>query len=348
MSNFEYYLQDIASDICCPNDPVDNSDFVDVKDYVLDIMRMEDSYFRYICQNDILFGSAAHNVRLYNDDEFDVLMELRFPAHNRIKQVDLKDRPGFMYLDFSNACFDTMVTNTLTSKVQKLMSQSSLKSWLDSTFRAALKNYGNIFDTGYERYTLRYIWRGITYTIYAKSPSRSFSIDFVPAVKIVRNSHNANTWHAIPKQRAGPGNTPNFTFMLSNSQGELQHVSRCGQTMRDALRLLQALRNSKDLPKLRCYHMVTVAIWMARRIGHSTISNMFVSDAFLMLLSDLCDAFIDGHLSHVWDSRMNLLGDLKPAEMSRYTDVLCSAYNTLKSYPHQSSLSFERCQGHFQ
>jgi len=58
MSNFEYYLQDIASNITCPNDPVNYSDFVDVKDYVLDIMRMEDSYFRYICQNDILFGKS--------------------------------------------------------------------------------------------------------------------------------------------------------------------------------------------------------------------------------------------------------------------------------------------------
>ncbi|KAL7735638.1 hypothetical protein ACLKA6_002526 [Drosophila palustris] len=345
MSNFEYYLQEIASDVSCPNDPINNSDFVAVKDYVLEIMRLEDSYFDDICQNDILFGSAAHNIRIFNDDEFDVLMELQFPAHTHIKQVECKDRPGFMYLDFSKACSDNMVAYIVANNNQDYLNQSCLKSWLDNVFKDALSNYGKVINTGYETYTLRYLWRGITYTIYAKSPSRSFSIDFVPAVKIVRP--NSNTWHAIPKQKAGSGNTANFTFMLSDSQAELQHVKRCGRTMRDALRLLQALRNSKDLPKLRCYHMVSVAIWMARQMGHSNVAVLSVSDVFLMLLSDLCDAFIDGHLSYVWDSRMNLLSHLTPAEMSRYTSDLCSAYNTLKSYPHQPNLSFGRCQWHF-
>lgn len=205
---------------------------------------MVDIYIGRLSKTNLFTGSVAHDVRLYNDDEFDVLMELRFPAYNRIRQVDSKDFPGFMYLDFSNACLDNMVDNTLTND-SKFMRQSCLKSWLDHTFKSALQNYGNVVDTDYDRYTLKYIWRGITYTIYAKSASRSFSIDFVPAVKIVRNSHNSKTWYAIPKQSVGPGHSSSFTFMLSNSQGELHHVSRCGQTMRDALRLLQALRNSK-------------------------------------------------------------------------------------------------------
>lgn len=59
MSNFEYYLQDIASDISCPNDAIDRSDFIFVKDYVLGILRYESSYFAKICQDDKLFGKLS-------------------------------------------------------------------------------------------------------------------------------------------------------------------------------------------------------------------------------------------------------------------------------------------------
>lgn len=56
MSNLEYYLQSIADEIRNPNDPSNLNDFYAVKDYVLDILRLQDSYFGQICQNDILFG----------------------------------------------------------------------------------------------------------------------------------------------------------------------------------------------------------------------------------------------------------------------------------------------------
>lgn len=59
MSNFDYYLQDIASDIRSPNDAIGRSDFVIVKDYVLDILRYESSYFAKICQDDKLFGKLS-------------------------------------------------------------------------------------------------------------------------------------------------------------------------------------------------------------------------------------------------------------------------------------------------
>lgn len=346
MSNFEYYLQEIASDISCPNDPINNSDFVAVKDFVLDIMRMENPYFKKICQNDILFGSTAHNIRLYNDDEFDVLMELRFPAHNRIRQLGSKERPGCVFLDFSNACLDSMVAYHLADNEDNYLNQSTLKSWLNNIFKNAFRNYGNVIHTGYDRYNLRYLWRGITYTIYAKSQTRSFSIDFVPAVKIVRP--DSNTWHAVPKQKASFGIATQYTFMLSDSQAELHHVNRCGETLREALCLLQALCNSKQLHKLRCYHMVTVAIWMAWREGHDSFPNMPVSHVFLMLLDDLTDAFIDGHLPYLWDTSLNLLSNFSSADISQYKKDLISAFNTLTSYQHQPNLSFGRCQAHFQ
>ncbi|KAH8416060.1 hypothetical protein KR222_007319 [Zaprionus bogoriensis] len=352
MSNFECYLQDIAYDISCPNDPYEYKDFLAVKDYVLQMMCNENSYFAQICQDDILFGDAAHEIRLHNNDEYDVLMELRFPEYWDIGQVALKAHPGYVCLDFSQACCDNMVGYRLANNQRTFLSRTCLKSWLHCVFLDALNNNGDVLDVGHEEYTLRYQWRGITYTIYAESPSRCFSIDFVPAVKIERtrpnNDFNSSDWYAIPKQKGATGSLSSFTFMLANAQGELQHVRRCGQSMRDALRLMQALRDSKELPKLRCYHMVTVAIWMARRIGHSNVQRMCVSDVFLTLLGDLCDAFNDRHLGYVWDSQMNLLDNFTPADISQYGHVLCCAFNTLNSYPHQSLLSYGRCVAHFQ
>lgn len=56
MSNFECYLQEIAEDIRNPNDPSNIKDLNAVKNYVLKILRLQDSYFNSICKNDILFG----------------------------------------------------------------------------------------------------------------------------------------------------------------------------------------------------------------------------------------------------------------------------------------------------
>ncbi|XP_064543784.1 cyclic GMP-AMP synthase-like receptor [Drosophila montana] len=344
MSNFEFCLQEIADDIRNPNDSTNANDFFAVKDYVLSIMRDQDSYFRKICQNDILFGSMAHDVRLYNDDELDVLMELRFPAYSRIEQVEDEQHPGMVFLDFSDACLDNMVFKRLANNKWMYMNRYSLKRWLHNIFVNALDNYGNVVYGDYDEYTLDYKWRGITYTITAESPSRIFHIDFVPAVKIVRPK--SGTWHAIPKYTSG--NTHNFTFMISNAQAELQHVERCGQALRDALRLLQALRNAKQLWQLRCYHFVTLAIWMARRDGYSKMFHLSVSELFLMLLSDLCDAFLEGHLPYVWNSQMNLLGNFTDNEMSQYTSELCDAYNVLDSYSYKSTVSFARCLRFFE
>lgn len=304
MSNFEYYLQDIASDISSPNDSIDYSDFVTIKDYVLDMMRRESPYFAKIFQNDMMFGrfpplthhsmapysvvlllagSVAQNIRLHNDNEYDVLIELRFPNHHLIAQWPDNQRPGFVFLDFEDACCDNMIASQLANNQQSLLDRTRLQGWLYGIFKKALNNNGNVVNTGYDEFTLQLWWRDITYTIIAESPSRRFTIDFVPAVQIVRHQSNFNTkkWHAIPKQKKRHGNMNSFTFMLSNTVGELQHVERCGEAMRDALRLMQALRDNRGLRKLRGVHMVTVAIWMARRIGHSNVMNMSVSAIFL-------------------------------------------------------------------
>lgn len=396
MSNFEYYLQDIASDISSPNDSIDYSDFVTIKDYVLDMMRRESPYFNKICQNDMLFGklpffwpsvpwhltvllfvlagSVAQNIRLHNDNEYDVLMELHFPKYHLIAQCPDNQRPGFVFLDFEDACCDNMIALQLANNQQSLLDRTCLQGWLYGIFKKALNNNGNVVNTGYDEFTLKLWWRDITYTIIAESPSRRFTIDFVPAVKIVRHQSNFNTkkWHAIPKQKKRPGNMNNFTFMLSNTVGELQHVERCGEAMRDALRLMQALRDNRGLHKLRGVHMVTVAIWMARRIGHSNVMNMSVSAIFLtvsllfvvlsifidictcvswvllQLLNDLCDAFNDRHLSFVWDVNLNLFENFLAADITRYGNELCHAYNTLNSYQHQPNLRYGRCLAHFQ
>lgn len=226
-------------------------------------------------------GSLAHKVRIYNDDEADVLMELRFPAYTRIKQVEDVKRPGFVFLDFSQACSDTMIANRLANNKGRIMSQSKLRSWIDRIFTNALYNYGNVVHGIYEDYQLKYFWRGVAYTIQAVSHLRTFSIDFVPAVKIA--GQTTGNWHAIPKFSNIAGPMHHYTFMISNVEAELQHVARCGQKLRDVLRLLQAFRTSKNLPKLRCTHFVNLAIWLSTRMGYQTLFYMSVSDLFLQV-----------------------------------------------------------------
>ncbi|XP_017961787.1 uncharacterized protein LOC108654765 [Drosophila navojoa] len=273
-------------------------------------------------------------------------MELRFPAYNLIKQVEDIKRPGFMFLDFSQACCDTMIANHLANNKGRILSQSKLRRWIDSIFTNALYNYGNVVHGIYEDYQLKYVWRGAAYTIQAVSHLRTFSIDFVPAVKIV--CQTAGTWHAIPKSSNIAGHMHRYTFMISNVDAELQHVARCGRKLKDVLRLLQAFRISKNLPKLRCTHFVNLAIWLSTRMGYQTLYYMSVSDLFLQMLYELCEAFYEGHLPYIWNCQMNLLGNFKEMEILQYHNELLDAYTTLDSYPSQPALSYARCLSHFE
>lgn len=67
----------------------------------------------------------------------------------------------------------------------------------------------------------------------------------------------------------------------------------------------------------------------------------------MQLLSDLCDALLEGHLAYVWNSQMNLLGNLSDNEMLQYTSELCDAYNVLDSYSYKPTVSFARCRRFF-
>lgn len=74
MSNFEFCLREIADDIRNPNDSTNANDFFAVKDYVLSIMRNQGSYFRKICQNDILFGKRPNLSQLYVGIQMDLYL----------------------------------------------------------------------------------------------------------------------------------------------------------------------------------------------------------------------------------------------------------------------------------
>ncbi|KAH8355045.1 hypothetical protein KR093_004430, partial [Drosophila rubida] len=269
-------------------------------------------------------GSAAHNIRLYNNDEFDVLLELRsFPNHKRINQVRNRSRPGYVFLDLSGVCTEDAVGLELVNNPKGYLDRSCLMKWMHHLFHAIMNKYG------------------ICFTIHAKSLSRHFSIDFMPAVKIERAK--SSTWYAIPKVKSGPGNMANFTFLISDVQSELELINRCGFSMKTALRLLQVLHTSKNLKKLSCYHMITVAIWLHRNLGHHTVNPMSITDALFVLLTDLCDAFKKKHLGYVWNAKLNILDNFTPTEMSHYASELSGVYKTLKVYHrNESTLNFSR------
>jgi len=67
----------------------------------------------------------------------------------------------------------------------------------------------------------------------------------------------------------------------------------------------------------------------------------------LQLLYDLVDAIQSNELSYFCYSDSNLLANLTPQNLVDYKNVLDSAYLTLKTYPGQYKLSYERCSWHF-
>lgn len=67
----------------------------------------------------------------------------------------------------------------------------------------------------------------------------------------------------------------------------------------------------------------------------------------MQLLGKLIDALADNSLPYLGYMDRNLLSNFKPHQIDEYIDVLNSAYSTLKTYPYQYKLSFDRCSEHF-
>ncbi|XP_050743054.1 uncharacterized protein LOC108022802 isoform X2 [Drosophila biarmipes] len=223
-----------------------------------------------------LIGSRALGIQNLNSD-YDVMVLLEFPSYKDIVVRPDQHRPGMVHLDFKNMPFNSFTEDTLLDNRWYLKREE-----VQTLMQCILMNaHGRTLTGRYnDYYTLRYRRKTNCHTITAKSKGRVFSIDFVPAIKIHFDGFD---WEGVPKFSPGPKRSNGCTFMISATRSEKQFFKEVGKNIQDAVLLLKALCEAKDLPKIRNYHLVSLAIKLAHSedFEDSSLENVFLDLALL-------------------------------------------------------------------
>ncbi|KAH8263959.1 hypothetical protein KR038_010395, partial [Drosophila bunnanda] len=283
-------------------------------------------------------GSAFHGVRMYDNDEYDVMIELEFRNYMQILVRPDQHRPGMVHLCFKQLDCNHLMEDTLLDHRWYLKHEEIrdvIYSILNDNHDRLVRN-GNM-----DAYRLHCEPRGTCFTITATSVNRQFSIDFVPAIKV---RFVGVDLQVVPKSVPGPKRSSGCTFQVQNIRDELYLFEGGGVMIQQAVMLLKALCESKNLRKIRFYHLVSLTLWLMDRDDIKEYSLEYI---FLNLLYDLCEALEDNSLPYYLYEELDLISDFKPHELTEYAAVLKKAYMTLKTYPYQENLSYERCSWHF-
>ncbi|XP_017125003.1 uncharacterized protein LOC108144543 [Drosophila elegans] len=333
-STFEQHLMEIANELKAPSD---DADFAIVRDFIMDIIS-DNQTLTSTCRVEMLdFGSRALGINK-NDSDYDVMVVLEFPYFEDIFVRPDQHRPGMVHLDFKDLPSNYFTQDTLLDN-RWYLKRDELQTWMQCILTNVIGR--RVRGACWDYYELRYHRKPTCHTIIAESNNRVFSIDFVPAIKIYFDDSD---WLAIPKWAPGPKRSNGCTFMVSDIEQEIYWFKQGGMVIQDAVALLKALCEAKDLPKIRNYHLVSTAISL---IKSDDFDGTSLESTFLDLLYDLIDALEDNDLPYFCYDELNLLSNFKPNQVIEYANVLNSVYKTLQSYPHQDNLSYERCSWHF-
>ncbi|XP_034480010.1 uncharacterized protein LOC117785861 [Drosophila innubila] len=330
---FECYLEAIAENYS--NTSEYWSDFKKIKDHVVQRLNWNNQFSSYFKES-IPFGASAHDTQLYGDrGKFSVMLVLEIPHYTNIELYDNNDE--YLMLDTTN-----VPTNLPIEDDSHYINRWFLQQWLKNIFWTLFEQYSmTVYGSRYQTFNLSYQLREMRHTIFAKSDSEDFIIDFVPAIKIVNENYpSSHNWHAIPKLM--PGSQAKYSFMMSNTEYENRLLQ--DKDLKKALILMQLLCRSKGLYEIRYYHLMNLVI--AKNIEEYA-SNHSLQDIFLEILCELYNAINNEYLPYMWDNYINLLSNLSPKILSDYEIILDKAYDTLNTYDIHDKLSYERCKSHF-
>ncbi|KAH8233759.1 hypothetical protein KR026_012093, partial [Drosophila bipectinata] len=283
-------------------------------------------------------GSTAHGIRMYDNDEYDVMLELEFPYYENICVRPDLHRPGMVHLDFKDLPYNDFTEDLLLDHRCYLL-REKVQTWMQSILIDVSGR--TVTGKGYSSFYLRYKPGYNCHTIWAESDSHTFSIDFMPAIKVIFDDMDCQV---VPMAAEGPKRSHGCTFMVSDVREEIRLFEEGGMLVQKAVMLLRALCETKGLPKIHNYHLVTCAINV---IARDDFADLNLETVFINILGHLVDALEEHSLPYLGYMDRNLLSNFKPQQFNEYIDILDSAFTTLKTYPHQYNLSYERCSSHF-
>lgn len=302
--------------------------FTAIRNIILNKLQEISPAFKSLCNGHDLAGSYADGLKVVKPNEFDfhvylrlsefILMDVQraegFPGQVdlNMKQVLHKIRNMDQYVDVYKALLK-MVDD------DHFLLPKKIQSWLEGLIVKALNNIGNSLTVAGAKCYLTYGKSGPAHTLYVTVNQReSFSIDFVPVIKIFVKEHWPslrdpvclgvnNVWVAVAKPKE---NTNSFQTSFEFMEREL--IKR-KDNLKAVDRLLKKLRDRHGLTNLKSYYIKTVCLWLNNEVPREFWSKSlyFVFAEVFKKLLIFCK---DHDMPFFWDDDQNMFDKLNSAQ----------------------------------
>uniref|UniRef100_A0A6P4FN92 Uncharacterized protein LOC108052901 n=1 Tax=Drosophila rhopaloa TaxID=1041015 RepID=A0A6P4FN92_DRORH len=249
-----------------------------------DAQQIENEFIRAISRQDPFFASAFRgfaltgsnldDVKINLPDEFDMLTTVQMPCE--VKPIPLKGHPSYVSLRVSGAHIPHHLVNR--EGEEYYISRRKVQSWFRDNINEVIPELYNIQCGGGRSYELRNISGGhVAHTIKAtclSDPGRKICFDFVSAFKFSarewprvfpQHRDGDRSWYAVPcKIRSHNAVDDPLSFIVCAPYWERMVLSK-KQNLKDGFRLMKALRDANDMPKIFSYTIKSVFLNAANR-----------------------------------------------------------------------------------
>ncbi|BFF98960.1 uncharacterized protein DMAD_06979 [Drosophila madeirensis] len=290
------------------------TDAVDIQNYVIEKLKLEDDSFRRAFGGLSLAGSYLDRVKLKTPDEFDLHMVLKLP----FPITPQKDEKGFVFLYAIDNHHPIVTDNYINRK--------ELQDWLRDAFDKVFDSELRIRCKSGEVYKIMYTAKGYgcAHTIEAEGKNRNISFDLVPAFEFtwaqwplgnpgLYNSRKKKIrnfpWFAVPQSK--PGSKDDRTFMACAPHWERQ-ITMDLNNFKNVLRLMKGLRDAHadDFPHLSSYMLKTVLLQQLGKVNWYTD----LATLFMKMWNCLIECLLNGRLEFILAKEQNIFDRMSLGE----------------------------------
>ncbi|KAH8294386.1 hypothetical protein KR054_011790, partial [Drosophila jambulina] len=270
----------------------------------------------------------------------------------RLQPVPVEGHSGYIHLLVGGDNIPLHLTDRLGEFYY--INRRKVQCWFRDNINAVIPQLNHIRCGGGRSYELSNRSGGhVAHTIKAKclsDPGRKISFDFVPAFEFLasewppsfpQHPNGNRSWYAVPRKIRSDIAEDHLSFIVCAPHWERMTLEK-KQNLKDAMRLMKALRNGNDMPMLFSYAIKSLFLNAAsqRRINWNQSPGRILIRAVDYMAMYLRRGFLPFYL--VPDA--NLFEDLPPDQTRDYIIILRRIFRRLIKCRNRNCMTSEDVQ----
>ncbi|XP_039305022.1 cyclic GMP-AMP synthase [Solenopsis invicta] len=307
-------------------------------DKLIDAMKEQSPLFANTFQRIVWAGSYYKGTRYGQPEEYDLNFVINLPIK---EQRFSTDQPGFIKIHTDWKDRYSYYTSKYPKVYQEInrfideqsyLNQEKFRTWMEGIFSKVANANGENNIIKFDGHApIKMKKSGPAFTLKCQSPNgKTIDIDVVPVLVFpnrtppprcskldILESHPNRYWSAVPKpldNRGGFGDIPYRYWRLCFYECEKKLLEdHYYQHMKPVIRQLKKLRDTQKWESVASYYLETLC-YNEKELFHTSQKNS-LTFLFFTMLKKLRVAFINHCIRYYWDDDLNLLENIKNAEV---------------------------------